>query len=59
MYYHLDPADYSINFPAALDVVPALIQKRTYIDAGCINMLYACVQNVEQFLLDNPLPWEG
>jgi len=52
-YYHLKVADYSINFPVALDVVPLLIQKRTFLDAWIVNMMFAMVLNIEQYLINH------
>jgi hypothetical protein len=52
-YYHLKATDYAINFPASLDVVPVLIDKRTYFDDWIMNFLFAAIANVEQYLIDN------
>jgi len=52
-YYHLKEADYSTNFPVALDVVPLLIQKRTFLDAWIVNMMFAMVLNIEQYLINH------
>lgn len=54
IFVHLKQDDYYIMFPSALDAVPVLVDKRTYIDDWIFNLLYAGIQNVEQFIIDNP-----
>lgn len=53
MYYHLKPADYAVLFPAAVDVVPILITKRTFIDDFIFWRLFDGLLAVEQFLIDH------
>jgi len=52
-YIHLKDSDYEILFPDALDVVPVQIQKRTFVDDFFYNMMYACLLNIETFLINN------
>jgi len=52
-YYHMKAVDYPIRFPGALDVVPVLIQKRTYIDDWIYIRMYAIITNIETYLIAN------
>ena len=52
-YFHLRAADYSINFPEFRDILPTLIQKRTYIDDFIFNLLYEAIINLQQYLITN------
>ena len=52
-YYHLKSIDYPVAFPVALDNSPVLIQKHTYIDDWIFNRMFAMVQSIQQFLIDN------
>lgn len=52
-YYHLNPADYAVTFPASLDSVPVLIDRRTFLDDWIYWRLFAGILAVEQFLIDN------
>jgi hypothetical protein len=58
-FYHLEEAEYSINFPDALDVVPVLIDNHTWLDGWIKNMLYSAILNIQQFLIDNKSSIEG
>jgi hypothetical protein len=42
-------------FPTQLDVFPLMVQKRTFIDAWILNMIYASLLNVEQYLITNKM----
>ena len=53
-YYHLKEADYPQAFPLAVDAVPVLIQKRTYVDDWIFNRMFAMITNIEQFIIDRP-----
>ena len=52
-YFHWKESDYSINFPNAEDILPFLIQKRTYIDDFIFNLLYEAIINLQQYLITN------
>jgi len=54
IFLHLNQDDYVILFWHGQDIVPLLVDKRTYIDDWIFNLLYAGIQNVEQFIIDNP-----
>jgi hypothetical protein len=52
-FYHLDAADYPATFPAALDSVPVLIDKHTFID-GWISVRFSdMILSIQQYLIDN------
>ncbi|TSA45877.1 hypothetical protein D4R52_01620 [bacterium] len=53
-YYHLKEIDYVLVFPAGLDPVPVLIDKRTFFDAWIMNRMCVMVRNIEQLIIDNP-----
>ena len=53
MYYHLNPDDYVQHCPEAVDELPCLIDKRTYLDAWIFNRMYDTIQNLETWILDN------
>lgn len=52
-FYHLNAANYPQHFPGALDAVPVMIDKHTYIDAFVLNKLFSYILAVEQYLIDH------
>ena len=59
MYYHLQSADYPTAFPTALDAVPVMLQKHTFIDDWIFNRMCSMVQSIQQYLLDNKITIEA
>jgi hypothetical protein len=55
MYLHEKATNYHLLFPQQLDVFPLMVQKRTFIDAWILNMIYASLLNVEQYLITNKI----
>ena len=51
--YHLLPSKYPTAFPVALDAVPVLISKRTFIDGWIFNRMFSMIQSIQQFIIDN------
>ena len=52
-YYHLKAVDYPVTFPAALDVVPVLLDKHTFFDDWIMIRMFDMMLSVQQFLIDN------
>jgi hypothetical protein len=53
-YYHLKAVDYPTSFPDALDTVPVLLDKHTYIDDWIFNRMYSMMITIEQYIIDRP-----
>jgi hypothetical protein len=52
-YHHLAAGDYIPAFPVSVDPLPALIQRRTFIDAWMFNLLFSRILAVQQYIIDN------
>lgn len=55
LYLHEKATNYHLLFPTQLDVFPLMVQKRTFIDAWILNMIYASLLNIEQYLITNKM----
>ena len=53
-WYHLKAVDYTVNFPDALDAVPVLVDKRTFLDDWIFNRMFSMTLSIEQFIIDHP-----